>query len=383
MRIHEYQAKELFESYGVPIHEHVVVSSAPEAGPAAERLGSDTVIKAQVLAGGRGKAGGVKRAKTPAQAVEKAGEILALTIKDFPVEKVLVTPASDILQEYYIGFTLERTKREILLMMSKAGGVDIEELAKNQPEAIIKFPISISKGIETEKLKPIVHDLFGTGRLSDQAFPVIERLYKLFVEKDCSLVEVNPYALEKGGGLFALDAKVTFDDNALYKHPDIEEMKNPEEYSRDEIEAKKQGLSFVSMDGCIGCIVNGAGLAMATMDLIKYFGGQPANFLDVGGSSSPDKVLNALDIIVNNRKVTAIIINIFGGITRCDDIANGILMAMDRIEIDIPLVIRLIGTNELEGRKILTDAGFQVAEDLSSAVQKVVSLSKTGAGGDR
>jgi len=383
MKIHEYQAKELFKSYGVPIREHVIVKSAGEAGPAAERFGSETVIKAQVLVGGRGKAGGVKRAKTPAQAVEKAEEILALTIKDLPVEKVLVTPASDILQEYYIGFTLDRTKREILLMMSKAGGVDIEELAKTQPDAIVKFPISISEGIESEKLKPVLKDLFGAEHLSEEALSVAERLYKLFVDKDCSLVEVNPYALEKDGGLYALDAKVNFDDNALYKHPDIQKLKNPEEYSRDEIEAKKQGLSFVSMDGYIGCIVNGAGLAMATMDLIKYFGGQPANFLDVGGSSSPDKVLNALRIIMSNRKVTAIIINIFGGITRCDDIANGILMAMDRIDIDIPLVIRLIGTNEQEGRKILTDAGFQVAEDLSSAVKKVVSLSNKEAGGDR
>jgi succinyl-CoA synthetase beta subunit len=383
MRIHEYQAKELFENYGVPIRKHVVVKSADEAGPAAEQFGSDTVIKAQVLVGGRGKAGGVKRAKTPDQAVDKAEEILALTIKDFPVEKVLVTPASEILQEYYIGFTVDRTKREILLMMSKAGGVDIEELAKTQPDAIVKFPISISEGIETEKLKPILNDMFGTEHLSEQALSVIERLFKLFVDKDCSLVEVNPYALEKDGGLFALDAKVNFDDSALYKHPDIQKLKNPEEYSRDEIEAKKQGLSFVSMDGYIGCIVNGAGLAMATMDLIKYFGGQPANFLDVGGSSSPDKVLNALRIIMSNKKVTAIIINIFGGITRCDDIANGILMAMDQINIDIPLVIRLIGTNEQEGRKILTDAGFQVAEDLSSAVQKVVSLSNADPGGDR
>jgi succinyl-CoA synthetase beta subunit len=383
MKIHEYQAKELFESYGVPIRHHVVIRSAEEAGPAAEKIGGETVLKAQVLVGGRGKAGGVKKAKSPAEAVEKAREILALTIKGLPVEKVLVTPASNILKEYYIGFTLDRTKREVILMMSKAGGVDIEELAKNKPDAIIKFPISTSKGIDVEKLKPVLKELFGSVSLSDQALSAVEKLYRFFIEKDCTLVEVNPYALEKGGGLYALDAKVNFDDNALYKHEDIQELKNPEEYSPDEIDARKQGLSFVSMDGYIGCIVNGAGLAMATMDLIKYFGGQPANFLDVGGSSSPEKVLNALRIIMNNKKVKAIIINIFGGITRCDDIAKGILMAMDRIDIDVPLVIRLIGTNEKEGRKMLTDAGFSVAEDLSTAVQKVVSLSNADKGGGK
>jgi succinyl-CoA synthetase beta subunit len=382
MKIHEYQAKELFKSYGVPVRQQVVVSTAGAAGRAAEKFGVETVLKAQVLVGGRGKAGGVKRAGTPAEAVEKARQILELNIKDLPVKKVLVTPASNILKEYYIGFILDRATREIILMMSKAGGVDIEELAEKQPDAIVKFPISLSKGIDKEKIRPLLEEIFGSGAIAEQAQPVIEKLYRLFVEKDCTLVEVNPYALEKEGGLFALDAKINFDDNALYKHEDIQKLKNPEEYSADEVEARKQGLSFVSMDGYIGCIVNGAGLAMATMDLIKYFGGQPANFLDVGGSSSPEKVLHALRIIMNNRKVRAVIINIFGGITRCDDIAKGILMAVEQIDIDVPIVIRLIGTNEEEGRKILTDAGFAVAEDLSAAVQKVVSLSNEGQGVD-
>ena len=381
MKIHEYQARTLLKKYGIPVPDHVVISNAEEAGPAAQKFGSDTVIKAQVLVGGRGKAGGVKRAETPEEAVEKARGIMALTIKGISVNQVMVTPASNILKEYYIGLTLDRSTIKILLMMSKAGGVDIEELAKTHPEAIMKLPITPSRGIEKENLDLLLGRLFDTAYLREQAGDVIQKLYRLFVEKDCSLVEINPYALEQEGSLFALDAKINFDDNALYKHPEIEELKNPEEYSDDEIEAKKHDLSFVSMDGDIGCIVNGAGLAMATMDLIKLYGGNPANFLDVGGSSSPDKVLNALRIIMNNKKVKAVLINIFGGITRCDDIARGILMAMDQINIEIPMVIRLIGTNEQEGRKILTDAGFPVAEDLSTAVQKVVSPGKKGTGG--
>ena len=381
MKIHESQARTLLKKYGIPVPDHVVISNAEEAGPAAQKFGSDTVIKAQVLVGGRGKAGGVKRAKTPEEAVEKARGIMALTIKGISVNQVMVTPASNILKEYYIGLTLDRSTIKILLMMSKAGGVDIEELAKTHPEAIIKLPITPSRGIEKENLDLLLGRLFDTAYLREQAGDVIQKLYRLFVEKDCSLAEINPYALDQEGSLFALDAKINFDDNALYKHPEIEELKNPEEYSDDEIEAKKHDLSFVSMDGDIGCIVNGAGLAMATMDLIKLYGGNPANFLDVGGSSSPDKVLSALRIIMNNKKVKAVLINIFGGITRCDDIARGILMAMDQINIEIPMVIRLIGTNEQEGRKILTDAGFPVAEDLSTAVQKVVSPGKKGTGG--
>ena len=381
MKIHEYQARALLKKYGIPVPDHVVISNAEEAGPAAQKFGSDTVIKAQVLVGGRGKAGGVKRAETPEEAVEKARGIMALTIKGISVNQVMVTPASNILKEYYIGLTLDRSTIKILLMMSKAGGVDIEELAKNHPEAIVKLPITPSRGIEKEKLESLLWELFDTAYLREQAGDVIQKLYRLFVEKDCSLAEINPYALEQEGSLFALDAKINFDDNALYKHPEIEKLKNPEEYSDDEIEAKKHDLSFVSMAGDIGCIVNGAGLAMATMDLIKLYGGNPANFLDVGGSSSPDKVLNALRIIMNNKKVKAVLINIFGGITRCDDIARGILMAMDQINIEIPMVIRLIGTNEQEGRKILTDAGFPVTEDLSTAIQKVVSPRKKGTGG--
>jgi succinyl-CoA synthetase beta subunit len=269
---------------------------------------------------------------------------------------------------------LDRTAKSLILMMSKAGGVDIEELAVNRPEEIIRLHIDPVDGIDEIELRKALESVFDTSGLVKQAEDVIHKLFKLYMEKDCSLVEINPYALIDGDKLYALDAKINFDDNADYKHPEYEKLKNPEEYSEDEIEARQSGLSFVSMDGDIGCIVNGAGLAMATMDIIKLYGGNPANFLDVGGSSNPEKVLNALRIITRNPKVKAILINIFGGITRCDDIAKGILMAMEQIDIKLPMVIRLIGTNEEEGRAMLKEHGFAVAESLSEAVDQVTSI---------
>ncbi len=374
MKIHEYQAKELFAAYGIPVQDQAVVTEAEQAREAFNSLGDFVVIKAQVLVGGRGKAGGVKLARSADEAVEAARTILGLTIKELPVEKVMIAPAADIKKEYYMGLTLDRAHKQYILMVSKAGGVDIEELAVQRPEEILRFHINPLDGIDASALKACLEQAFETPQLLEQATDVVEKMYRLTVEKDCSLVEINPYALVDDSTLLALDAKVNFDDNALYKHPDVEAMKNPEEYSQDEIDAKEANLSFVSMDGEIGCIVNGAGLAMATMDIIKLYGGTPANFLDVGGSSNPEKVLNALRIITRNPRVKAILINIFGGITRCDDIANGILMAMKQIDISLPMVIRLIGTNEEEGRKLLADAGFEVAEQLSAAVEKVVSV---------
>ncbi len=374
MKVHEYQGKQLFGEYGVPVPVEMVVSTADEAAVAAEKIGGTVVIKAQVLVGGRGKAGGVKLAKSPDEARQRAAEILALTIKELPVEKVLVAPAADIKQEFYLGLVLDRNTKSVLLMVSKAGGVDIEELAVSSPDEILKLPIDPVKGIQDAELKKTLSAVFETPKMLEQAHDTVTKLYQLFVEKDCSLVEINPYGLVENETLLALDAKVNFDDNALSKHPEIEALKNLEEYSADEIEANKHGLSFVSLDGEIGCIVNGAGLAMATLDIIKLYGGSPANFLDVGGSSNPEKVLNALSIILGNPKVKAVLINIFGGITRCDDIAKGILMAMDQIDIKLPLVIRLIGTNDKEGRKLLADRGLEVAESLSEAVEKVVSV---------
>ena len=374
MNVHEYQGKELFQKYGIPVQDQILVTKAEDAAEAAKKVGLPVVVKAQVLVGGRGKAGGVKLADTAEEAVEKARNILGLTIKGIPVEKVLITKAADILQEFYVSITVDRNSKNLLLMMSKAGGVDIEELAVNRPEEILRVSLDINKGIDEQALSKALTDVFEKPEFVKQARDTVDKLLALFREKDCSLVEINPYAKVSENELMALDAKVNFDDNALFKHSDIEEMRNPEEYSSDEIAAREAGLSFVSMDGDIGCIVNGAGLAMATMDIIKLYGGEPANFLDVGGSSNPEKVLNALRIITGNKKVKAILINIFGGITRCDDIANGILLAMEKIDIKLPMVIRLIGTNEEEGRRILTGAGFEVAEKLSQAVEKVVGI---------
>ena len=374
MKIHEYQARELFGEYGIPRPDGIVTETVAETVQAAGKLGFPVVIKAQVLVGGRGKAGGVKLVGSKAEARAAAEAILGMDIKGETVNKLLVVPAAEILQEYYLGLTVDRGRKSLTLMLSAAGGVDIEELAVNEPEKIIKEPIYPHKGLDRQRIRKLTDEVFGTPVLGAQAADTIEKVYTLFLKKGCSLVEINPYARIDKTTMTALDAKVNIDDNVAETNPEIAALRNDEEYSADEIEAREAGLSFVSMEGEIGCIVNGAGLAMATMDIIKFYGGEPANFLDVGGSSSPQKVVTALTILMRNPKVKAILINIFGGITRCDDIANGILEARRQIDIAIPMVIRLIGTNDKEGRAILTSAGLEAEEGLSAAVKKVVSL---------
>ncbi len=374
MNIHEYQGKEIFKEYGIPVNDQAIVTTPEAAREAASAMGTTVVVKAQVLVGGRGKAGGVKIAKTPEEADARARDILALTIKGIPVEKVMITPASEINREYYVSITVNRNDNNLLLMMSRAGGVDIEDLAVNRPEEIIRFPIHPADGIDESGLEAALAEVFETPTLQSQAKDAVHRLYRIFMEKDCSLVEINPYALVEDEKLVALDAKVNFDDNAVFKHPEVEALRNPEELSADETTANAAGLSFVSMDGTIGCMVNGAGLAMATMDIIKLYGGDPANFLDVGGSSNPAKVVSALKIITGNPRVEAILINIFGGITRCDDIANGILEALGQIDLKLPMVIRLIGTNDDEGRAILEGAGLESYQSLGEAVEHVVAV---------
>lgn len=373
MNIHEYQGKELFASYGIDVGPQYVATTPAEARSAQEKIGGTVVIKAQVLVGGRGKAGGVKVAKTADEAEARARDILALTIKELPVQKVLVVPAADIRKEYYVGLTLDRFNKKLILMMSASGGVDIEELAVTKPEEIIKYHADPGKGLAGPDLDEALTKVFGDPALVAEAKALVLKMEQIYREKDCSLVEINPYGLLGNGKLMALDAKVNFDDNALFRQPEVAAMRNPEENSADEIAAQEAGLSFVSMDGDIGCIVNGAGLAMATMDIIKLFGGEPANFLDVGGSSNPNKVVAAIKIIMNNPKVRAILMNIFGGITRCDDIANGLLMAMKQVDIKVPLVVRLIGTNDKEGREILEKAGIAARTDLNEAVKAVVA----------
>ncbi len=378
MKIHEFQARELLKSYGINVPPGKVAATAEEAKSIADELGGSVVVKAQVLVGGRGKAGGVKLASSAEDAEAKAKEILGLTIKELPVERVLVARSIDIEKEYYISVTLDRTKKKAVLIGSASGGVEIEELAVKEPEKILMFEIDPVAGIDAQGLEAYCKRLFGDPKLVAQGADTFRKMYKLFKEKDCSLVEVNPYAKLPDGTLVAADAKINFDDNGVFLHSDIESLRNPEEYSEDEITAKEAGLSFVSLDGDIGCIVNGAGLAMATMDIIKLFGGEPANFLDVGGSSNPEKVLTALRILTSNKNLKAILINIFGGITRCDDIANGIVMAKKQIDLKVPMVIRLIGTNEEEGRTILENEGMAAAENLSDAVKMVVERSKEG-----
>ena len=376
MKIHEYQAMSLFKEYGIDVVRSELADCPGKAKEIAAKFDGNVVIKAQVLVGGRGKSGGVKLAATPGEAETVAGEILSMEIKSIPVEKVLVAQAVNILEEYYIGITIDRTSKNIVFVASAAGGVEIEELAKSTPEKIHKLHVNPLDGPDEGKLESLVQEVFNDPVLSEKARDTLLKMYSLFIEKDCSLVEINPFARIGPGEILAADAKINFDDNGIFKHPEIEELRNAEEYSNDEILAKESGLSFVSMDGDIGCIVNGAGLAMATMDIIKLFGGSAANFLDVGGSSNPNKVLDALKIILSNKKVKAVLINIFGGITRCDDIANGIIMATEQLDIKVPLIIRLIGTNETEGRDILKKAGFVVAEKMTDAVEKVVGVVK-------
>lgn len=372
MKIHEYQARDLFRRFEIPVNDYTLVTSARQARTASEGW-QQTVVKAQVLVGGRGKAGGVKLAQGPGEVEEKAKKILGLDIKGYPVEKILVCDAAPIAREYYLGMVIDRSRGGITMMLSDQGGVDIEELALNNPEAIHKLTLYPHKKLENDVLQSFLMQSITDKKQRDQAVDVARSLFNLFISTDASLVEINPYALTPDGRMLALDGKINFDDNALYKHPEIASLRNPEEESPDEVEAREKNLSFVSLDGYIGCVVNGAGLAMATMDLIRHYGGQAANFLDVGGSSNPQKVADALDIILRNTKVRSILINIFGGITRCDDIARGLLMAQKQMDIRVPLVIRLVGTNQNEGRKILKEAGLEASDNLDEAVKDVIA----------
>ena len=373
MKLHEYQGKTLLSEAGVPVPEGRVARTPAEAEEIAREIGCPVMVKAQVLVGGRGKAGGVKPAADPKEAGARAHDILGMKIKGIEVQQVLVARAVDISAEYYLSLTVNRAAKSVQCIASASGGMEIEEIAVKEPHKIVRFDLDPEGGLIREPHFEALARAFSPTSLAEQAWAIVGAMYRLFIGKDCSLVEINPCARTPAGTLVAADAKVILDDNALYRHPELESLRSPEEYGEDEMDAKKSGLSYVGLDGTIGCIVNGAGLSMATMDLIKYFGGSPANFLDVGGSSNPEKVLNALRIISRNPLVTAILINIFGGITRCDDIARGILMAREKLSIPVPLTIRLIGTNEKEGRELLEAAGIDAYSDLTEAVQAVVS----------
>ncbi len=372
MNLHEYQGKELFARYGIPVLPGQVAGTPEEARDIAASIGGLVVIKAQVQAGGRGKAGGVKLASTPEEAFEKAQAILTLTIKGLPVHKVLVTQAADIAKEYYLSIVMDREKKAPLIMFSTEGGVDIEEVAHSTPEKIVKQHIPLD-GLRPYQARNLMAKAFPDFKQAQQAAAVLMGLYRAFMDGDCTLVEINPLAVTPEGKVVALDAKVVLDENAEYRHRDWKSWRDPAEETAGERLAREKGLSYVKLEGDIGCIVNGAGLAMATMDLIKHHGGDPANFLDIGGSSNPEKVTAALRIITGDGNVRAILFNIFGGITRCDDVANGIVAALKESPFSVPLVIRLTGTNEVKAREILAANGLSATTSMDEAVQMVIA----------
>ena len=371
MNLHEYQGKELFARFGLPVLPGQVAGTPEEARDIAASIGGTVVIKAQVQAGGRGKAGGVKLAHTPDEAFEKARAILALTIKGLPVRKVLVAQAADIAKEYYCAIVMDREKKAPLVMLSSEGGVDIEEVAHSAPEKIVKFHIPL-EGLRPYMARNLMAPLFPDAKQAVQSADILIKLYRAFLEGDCSLAEINPLAVTPEGKVIALDAKVVLDDNAEFRHKDWDAWRDPAEETPGARLAREKGLSYVKLDGDIGCIVNGAGLAMATMDLIKHYGGEPANFLDIGGSSNPEKVTAALRIITGDSHVRAILFNIFGGITRCDDVANGIVASLTASPLPVPLVIRLTGTNEERARQILKDFGLGATTSMDEAVRMVI-----------
>jgi len=376
MKIYEYQAKKLFSSYGIPVEKHILCHGAGEVESAYRELGAErVVVKAQVLAGGRGKAGGVKLAKNKEEAFNHASAILGLTIKGYPVTKIILSEAVDIESERYVSFIIDRNTRSVLLMMSAEGGVDIETVAAQTPEKIHKFSIDPLIGLPDFLARKYAFVLFEKPDQVNQMASLLQKLYQLFIDKDASLAEINPLVLTRGGNLVAIDAKMTFDDNALYRQPEILDLFDPTEDEKIEAEAKEKGVSFVRLNGEIGCMVNGAGLAMTTMDMIKLYGGTPANFLDIGGSSNPKKVIEAVALLLKDPKVKVLLINIFGGITRCDDIASGLLTAFEQMKTDIPVIVRLTGTNEKEGREMLKGARFKVAETMVDATRMAIEAS--------
>jgi len=378
VKLHEYQSKRIFAQYGIPIPEGEVATTPQEARAIAKRLGGPVAVKSQVLVGGRGKAGGIKLARSPEEAEEVAAQILSLQIKGLPVRKVLVDRAADIRQEIYLGIVVDRLASRPVMMASSEGGVEIEEVARTNPEAIKKVHIDPFVGLRAYQtlwlaksigLPPALHRDFGR---------IAQGLYRAFGECDASLAEINPLVVTGEGALLALDGKMVLDDNGLFRHPDLAALRDIDEETDSERAAREAGLSFVQLDGEIGCMVNGAGLAMATMDIIQHFGGMPANFLDIGGGARADRVAAALRLILADPRVKTILFNIFGGITRCDEVARGIIAVLDEVRPNLPIVARLVGTNEAEGRQILETSGYRIvtAITLAEAAQKAVAAAR-------
>lgn len=378
MKLHEYQSKQIFSKYGIPIPKGRVAATAEAARQIAQELGGRVVIKAQVLVGGRGKAGGIKVAKDTNEAGQLATQILSMEIKGLPVRKVLVDEAAAIETEIYLGITNDRAARKPVMMASAAGGVDIEEVARTNPEKIIKVHIDPLLGLRDYQTRDIAAGI-DLPRENWRDFNAIAlALWRAYSENDATLAEINPLIINKEKKLVALDGKMLIDDNALFRHTDLAELRDMDEEAPAETEARKYGLTYIKLDGTIGCMVNGAGLAMTTMDVIKLFGGEPANFLDIGGGANADKVAAAMKIILTDINVKTVLINIFGGITRCDEVARGILVAMEEVKPRVPMVVRLVGTNAEEGRKLLENAKMFTAETLVDAAQKAVTAATKG-----
>jgi succinyl-CoA synthetase beta subunit len=376
VNIHEFQAKELLRAEGIPIPPGEVATTPAEAEAAARRLGGKVVVKAQVHVGGRGKAGGVKLANSPADARAIAGKILGMKIKGLTVEKVLVTTTAAIASEAYVGIIVDRAGKKPVFMVSPAGGIDIEEVAASTPDKILKLAIDTRYGLAQFQAMRLGFFLYKDLAKARAAARIMRQLYDAFVKNGCSLAEINPLVVTPSGEVTALDAKMVIDDNELDRHPELEALRDTSSEDSSELAARAANLTFIKLDGNVGCVVNGAGLAMATMDLVKYYGGEPANFLDIGGSSSPEKVVNALRIITADPNVKVILFNIFGGITRTDDVANGLVTATKSNPLAAPIVIRLTGTNEEIAVRILQENGFSAMTDMDEAVQRAVALAK-------
>jgi succinyl-CoA synthetase beta subunit len=386
MKIHEFQAKKILKKYGVPIPRGEVAKTPAKAQKAAEKLGGKTVVKAQIHAGGRGKGGGVKVVGTPDEAFQAAKQIIGMNLvthqtgpEGQKVKQVLIEEGLDIAKELYVGIVVDRAQAAPVIMVSEAGGMDIEEIAATSPEKILKVAVDPATGFMGFHARKLSFGL-GLGKdLMKQAFSLFSQLYTIFIEKDATLVEINPLVITSDNRLIALDAKMTFDDDALFRHPDIAKLHDSDELDRLEVEASQHKLNYIKLDGNVGCMVNGAGLAMATMDIIKLAGGSPANFLDVGGGASAEQVESAFRILLADKKVKVVLINIFGGILRCDRVATGMVEAAKKVDFALPMVVRLEGTNVDEARKILKESGlkFEVAMDFRDAAEKVAGITKT------
>jgi succinyl-CoA synthetase beta subunit len=380
--LYEHQGKQLFARYGIPVSEGQVAATPAEARAAAERIGAPVVVKAQVLAGGRGKAGGIQLAATPDEAEAHAAAILGMDIKGHTVHRVWVERSSEIEREYYFSITFDRGAKRPLLMLTTAGGIDIEEVAAKTPDRLARLHVDPLIGFEPFHARRLC---FAAGLPAEemrQAGEIMAAAYRAFIETDAMLVEINPLIVTPGGKLHALDSKYTVDDNALFRHPDIAEMRDLEALPPEERMARERGVTYVKLDGYVGIIGNGAGLVMSTLDVVAGAGGTPANFLDVGGGAQADEIVTAMEVLLSDPDVKAVLFNVFGGITRCDEVARGILTALQRLDVQVPMVVRLDGTNDVEGRRLLADAAppnVHVEETMLGAAERVVALAGGGA----